>query len=1329
MNKKMIKKAVQGCISLLMTSSLIFEVVSPIALNVGKDTVYAAWDGYAGSDEIIKSYALFNFSNPKDFITIGEEPAEIHTQGAGYYSIYWKDQEVNKDVRFNQYPSDVPTDWSGTQGIIKMNVYSAKATGAELAFVVLSSPNDLNQPRYYREYFTVDWEGWKELKFVLQDMYSNRNPDITQMTGGIQIYADGGYETVADPETELWISSLELLAGGNMYNFTESFYEEEKIGEAISSLKNSVAVYAQGANAVTDEGKIPLEYEIDYKDKTVMIPIDVLGDFLGAEICGKDGKYSIKFGNKTLWGKIGETQVNLDSSETKSEAKTLGRAPYEKNSLIYVPGEEIAKLLEIPAFSDGRFLCMGTEEMVSKLRRPANLGINEYNEIISQLAYEKEVDIEAFTPEDAKQAKDRWREMIVGSESINDMNDPDISAKVKEIEVNAERVRSKLIKENPEATVFEDIPMETVEQMQKAYEHILDLTKAYACAGSAYYHDETLLKDIRFCLDFMEEHYYSNKGRASWQMKGDDNWFEWYIGVPYQLVQILICIEDKLTEEEIEDYLHYYYSTMAFPYDTGANKADSCLNVMGAALLQNDYKKVVEMTASVLGTYLYVDDGLRSLSGIDYISPYGKPMVQREGFFTDGSYIMHWLFPYTGGYGIAHYDALVEFEAVITGTPFEINNPLKYNVPAFFLDSFNTISYGTAFFTSIMGRQIQGGSYKKTDTILPKTFMLAENYDEATKNEIYAIIKDTYIDTPYKEGFIKNLPINFVKKFKDMIEDDNVKALEEVKMSKTFHNMDRVVHKRDDWATSIAMSSSRIFNYECINGMNLRGWYQADGRTEWLIKDTDTNLTSEYWNTINPYRLPGTTVDTQKRKEVSVHLRNSYLSSKNFVGGASLNNEYSIAAMELESQHFDTDHGTASNSQTTLNPAHKNDLTAKKAYFMTDDAVICLGTDVNASDNNNAEVLTIVENVLSSSVMNYSENSVSLPEYDIVAVDGTIQEEENIPQNTIDGSYSTKWAGVNDEYVIWDIGESKILGFINLAFQNGDKRTQKFDLQVSSDGNTWETVFSGSSSGTTTENEAFDLKGTQGRYIKFINYGNSTGSEWVSLTETSIYPPNTDGSIGVVVDEVYGANPLYTVNGEAEIYGEDVDMSGLVWANYDNQCGYWFPQNNKTEQLGNLKARRTKGNSSYLEIWYSHGVNPEKGGYAYALLPGSTAEETKTFADKESVEILANNSAVQAARDKRTNVTYIVFWQAGTFNGITVEKPGLVITRETDDKYEISVSDPTQLLTANTIKINKPLTAIELDECAKAVSGGETTTISLDMTISPGRSLECIFGK
>ena len=73
-----------------------------------------------------------------------------------------------------------------------------------------------------------------------------------------------------------------------------------------------------------------------------------------------------------------------------------------------------------------------------------------------------------------------------------------------------------------------------------------------------------------------------------------------------------------------------------------------------------------------------------------------------------------------------------------------------------------------------------------------------------------------------------------------------------------FPAMDRARHLRPGFGFGISMCSSRIYDYESINGENLHGWFTGDGMA--YLYNSDLNQFADaFWPTVNPYRLPGTT--------------------------------------------------------------------------------------------------------------------------------------------------------------------------------------------------------------------------------------------------------------------------------------------------------------------------------------------------------------------------------------------------------------------------------------------------------------------------------------
>src|SRR6185369_9112375 len=119
--------------------------------------------------------------------------------------------------------------------------------------------------------------------------------------------------------------------------------------------------------------------------------------------------------------------------------------------------------------------------------------------------------------------------------------------------------------------------------------------------------------------------------------------------------------------------------------------------------------------------------------------------------------------------------------------------------------------------------------------------------------------------------------------------------------------------------------------------------------------------------------------------------------------------------------------------------------------------------------------------------------------------------------NTVDNNLSTRWSGNgNGAWVRFDLGTSRLVGAIGVAIYQGNGRRNQFDLQLSSDGTSWVTVFAGQSSGTTTAEQTYDVVPDQpARYVRYLGHGatlNAGGSStWNSVTEVSILAGTSSG--------------------------------------------------------------------------------------------------------------------------------------------------------------------------------------------------------------------------
>lgn len=122
----------------------------------------------------------------------------------------------------------------------------------------------------------------------------------------------------------------------------------------------------------------------------------------------------------------------------------------------------------------------------------------------------------------------------------------------------------------------------------------------------------------------------------------------------------------------------------------------------------------------------------------------------------------------------------------------------------------------------------------------------------------------------------------------------------------------------------------------------------------------------------------------------------------------------------------------------------------------------------------------------------------------LTASDEQITEtQRNVKENVLDGDIITRWSAEavngNPQWLTMDLGEVKRFDGIKLSFYLGAVRTTTFGIEISEDGESFESIFFGESSGTTEQCEVYTIAGTA-RYIRFVGYKNSQGT-WISVNE------------------------------------------------------------------------------------------------------------------------------------------------------------------------------------------------------------------------------------
>ncbi len=178
-------------------------------------------------------------------------------------------------------------------------------------------------------------------------------------------------------------------------------------------------------------------------------------------------------------------------------------------------------------------------------------------------------------------------------------------------------------------------------------------------------------------------------------------------------------------------------------------------------------------------------------------------------------------------------------------------------------------------------------------------------------------------------------------------------------------------------------------------------------------------------------------------------------------------------------------------------------------------------SSVNQSDNDSSIVLTVdtlnfgkyslqVNNVFSSdSVAVESDVSTSFVYSGIAGVTASGFESgtANTPDKTIDFDFSTRWSAYGiGQWIMYNLGESKLVNSVDLAFYNGDIRKGYFSISLSNlteDSTAFHTVVEGASSGTTKNFENYKFIPQPARFVKITGKGNNQNL-WNSITETRI---------------------------------------------------------------------------------------------------------------------------------------------------------------------------------------------------------------------------------
>ena len=468
------------------------------------------------------------------------------------------------------------------------------------------------------------------------------------------------------------------------------------------------------------------------------------------------------------------------------------------------------------------------------------------------------------------------------------------------------------------------------EDLNTAYTRLQAMATAYAAENCRLYHDEDLKERILYALEWLYDNGYNENYNVEKQLYG--NWWHWEIGIPQALGSTVILMYEDLSQEQIDKFYATLYRFNQDPTVVYKVQGWGTMEMTSANLMDTS---LVAALRSAIGN---TQDGIGA--AVNALSTVTGFVTDGDGFYEDGSCIQHSNLAYTGGYGLTLLKGIERILLLSNDTAWQASADDLESVYTWIWEGYRPLFADGAMMDMVSGRSIARPSHTELETgrgILEAVVLLADGAPEDRKEQLLSFAKKQVLaGAESLDTFYSGMEASSMIAAKQLAADDSIEADDGTPYTKIFGSMDKAAVHRDGYTLGISMFSSRTGNFEYMNKENTKGWHISDGAL-FLYNGDTSQFSNNYWNTIDPHRLPGITTDHTEGTNYESGL--AYTSDRDYAGGSSVDDLYATVAMDFHGQN--------------------TDLTAKKAWFAFDDEVVALGTDINGITK---DTETIIEN-------------------------------------------------------------------------------------------------------------------------------------------------------------------------------------------------------------------------------------------------------------------------------------------------------------------------------------------------------------------------------
>jgi len=526
----------------------------------------------------------------------------------------------------------------------------------------------------------------------------------------------------------------------------------------------------------------------------------------------------------------------------------------------------------------------------------------------------------------------RWQDLLTGTGFA-----PSAEPYATALAALGDRARTQQAAMAPTATsLWPDLPIGSVSaNITGSYTRLRTMALAWLQPGTGLTGDPALAAAVTTGLDHLYAIAYTPTATNY------NNWWDWQIGAPQALLDTCVLIHPQLTATQLANYCaaidHSVPDSKVSSYSgtsTGANRVDLCRVLALRGVIGKSSAKLTTASTALSPVFPYVLNG--------------------DGLYTDGSFVQHTWVPYTGSYGEVLLGGLSKLFGLLAGSAWAVTDPQRQIVFDSVLNAYAPFLFNGLVMDSVSGRAISRGlqvsdllhlqqdDHGRGHTIIGHILRLADSgAAPAAQSAAWRAAVKGWINRDYYRPYLTDAAVDVpeLARAERLLADSTVTASAEPPGARVFA-MDRAVVRRGSWAASLSMCSARTTFYETGNGENIRGWHTNNGLLAWWGSTFGNGQYSDaFWPTVNPYRLPGTTVSTKPLADAAGGAWGAARPDNLWAGGAS-DGTYAALAQAVR--------GLSST------------LTGFKSWFLLDDSIVCLGAGIGCADG--VPVETVVDN-------------------------------------------------------------------------------------------------------------------------------------------------------------------------------------------------------------------------------------------------------------------------------------------------------------------------------------------------------------------------------